>query len=87
MREARRWEPWVKVVTEPVAKGMNVERFIMSSHTVNGSTFRELVEATAGAGVPAIALTYQNPCRPGRCRLAIERAVDTTRLLMTGPSS
>ena len=36
-----------------------MERLSMSSHTVNGSTFRELVEATAGADVATIALTYQ----------------------------
>jgi sugar phosphate isomerase/epimerase len=35
-----------------------VDGFIMSSHTVNSPTFRALVEATASAGVPAIALTY-----------------------------
>jgi len=38
---------------------VNVDRLIMSSHTVNCPTFRELVEATAAADVRAIALTYQ----------------------------
>jgi len=37
-----------------------MERLMMSSHTASRGTFRELVEATAGAGVNAIALTYKD---------------------------
>jgi sugar phosphate isomerase/epimerase len=37
-----------------------MERLMMSSHTASRGSFRELVEATAGAGVNAIALTYQD---------------------------
>jgi sugar phosphate isomerase/epimerase len=35
-----------------------VNRLSLSSHTASRATFRELTEATAAAGVPAIALTY-----------------------------
>ena len=35
-------------------------RLMMSSHTASRESFRDLVEATAGAGVEAIALTYQD---------------------------
>jgi sugar phosphate isomerase/epimerase len=35
-------------------------RLSMSSHTVNAGSFRELIEATAEAGVPEISLTYQD---------------------------
>ena len=36
-----------------------MNRLILSSHTASRETFRDLVAATAGAGVPAIALTYR----------------------------